>query len=236
MLPCSTTWPPPHGIATLRPGQFVTIQAGTPDPQGNCALIAAGTGLGEALMIRSGHDMIVSPSEGGHADFAPKDEQQIALLRFLQERYGHASWERVISGNGLKNLYDCLAAGPDFEVPACLAERIGQAEDPAAVIAESALQRTSAICVQAMALFMRAYGAEAGNLALKALAAGGVYIAGGIAPKILPAFQAYHFLDAFLDKGRFSAFMAEIPVHVILEPRTALQGAAAHLLRIHDRG
>lgn len=125
-----------HGIATLRPEQFVTLQPGTPDPQGNCALIAAGTGLGEALMIRSGHDMTVSPSEGGHADFAPRDERQIALLRYLQEQYGHASWERVVSGHGLKNLYDFLASGPDFRVPTWLAGRIEQAEDPAAIIAD----------------------------------------------------------------------------------------------------
>lgn len=219
-----------HGIDTLVPEQLVVINAGEPDPAGNMALIAAGTGLGEAMMIRTANGMHVSASEGGHADFAPNDEAQIVLLRYLRASQQHVSWERVVSGPGLKNIYDALRGGMGFQEPAWLRERIVEIDDPAATIAESALNKTSAICIRAMELFVAAYAAEAGNLALKALSTGGLYIGGGIAPKLLPLFEQPAFMTAFLNKGRFSELLAKMPVKVILEPKTALRGAAVYLV------
>lgn len=221
-----------HGIATLAPDQFAVVNEGNPDLAGNIALIAAGTGLGEALLIPANGGMHVSASEGGHADFAPHDEEQIALLRFLQTRHEHVSWERVVSGNGLKSIYDFLKSDMGFQEPAWLTEQFVHTDDHAAVITESALHETSGICIRAMDIFMAAYGAEAGNLALKALSTGGFYIGGGIAPKILPKFFEGTFISAFLNKGRFAPLLAEMPVKVILEPKTALRGAAAYC---HDK-
>lgn len=218
-----------YGIDTLAPEQLVVINAGEPDPAGNMALIAAGTGLGEAMLIRTENGMHVSASEGGHADFAPNDEAQIALLRYLRASQPHVSWERVVSGPGLKNIYDALKNAMGLQEPAWLSGRFLEMDDPAATIAESALNETSEICVRAMEIFMTAYGAEAGNLALKALSTGGLYIGGGIAPKILPLFQKPTFMTAFLNKGRFAELLGKVPVKVILEPKTALRGAAAYL-------
>lgn len=219
-----------YGIATLIEQQLVVINAGEPDPAGNMALIAAGTGLGEAMMIRTANGMHVSASEGGHADFAPNDESQIALLRYLKSSQQHVSWERVVSGPGLKNIYDALKA-MGLPEPDWLKERFKETNDPAAVISESALNESSEICKRALEMFMAAYAAEAGNLALTALATGGVYIGGGIAPKLLPLFKAQStFMTAFLNKGRFAELLAKVPVKVILEPKTALRGAAAYLI------
>ncbi|HEY3326410.1 MAG TPA: glucokinase [Novimethylophilus sp.] len=218
-----------HGIATLTPEQLAVINAGVPDPTGNIALIAAGTGLGETMLIHTNSGMHVSASEGGHADFAPQDEEQIALLRFLPPHHEHVSWERIVSGNGLKNIYDFLKSGRRFQEPDWLAELMAQGNNPAATIAESALNETTEICVRAMEIFMATYGAEAGNLALKAMSTGGLYIGGGIAPKILPLFYEHAFISAFLNKGRFAPLLAGMPVKVILEPKTALRGAAAYL-------
>ena len=215
-----------YGIDTLAPDQLFVINAGEPDPTGNMALIAAGTGLGEAMMIRTAHGMHVSASEGGHADFAPNDEAQIVLLRYLRASQRHVSWERVVSGPGLKNIYDALRDVMGFQQPAWLCERFVEMGDPAAAIAEAARYESAEICVRAMELFMTAYGAEAGNLALKALSTGGLYIGGGIAPKILPLFQKPAFMAAFLNKGRFAELLTKVPVIVILEPKTALRGAA----------
>jgi len=193
------------------------------------ALIAAGTGLGEAMLIQTANGIHVSASEGGHADFAPNDEAQIALLRYLRANQPHVSWERVVSGPGLKSIYDALKDDIGMQEPAWLHERFIEMGDPAATIAESALNKTSEICVRAMDIFMAAYGAEAGNLALKALSTGGLYIGGGIAPKILPLFQQPVFMTAFLNKGRFAELLVKVPVKVILEPKTALRGAAVYL-------
>ena len=224
-----------HGIATLQPNQLVTIQEGRADHDGNRALIAAGTGLGEALLIQTPYGMHVAASEGGHADFAPKDETQVALWRHLRDRYGHVSWERVVSGNGLKHIYDFLLHDMHLDEPPWLRARFAQGQDPAAIITESALGKTSDTAMQTLDIFMCAYGAAAGNLALKTLATGGIYIGGGIAPKILPAFFEGAFLRAFHDKGRYTPMMAGIPVHVILEPKAALHGAAVYLDHLHER-
>jgi glucokinase len=216
-----------HGALVLPAAALVTLQAGVPRA-GNAALIAAGTGLGEALLVRDGTRFIVSASEGGHADFAPRTDLEIELLRFLGKEFGHVSYERVLSGPGIHNVYRCLRARGSPE-PAWLTARL-EKEDPGAVITEVALAGGDPVCVQTLELIVSVYGAEAGNLALRALAVGGIFIAGGIGPKIATALGDGRFMQAFRDKGRFAGFMAAIPVHLVLEPRTALLGAA-HVAR-----
>ncbi len=225
------------GIATLAPEQFFTLNPGRPHPDGNRALIAAGTGLGMAMLIRdNGHDHDherVLASEGGHMDFAPRGAEQIALLHHLAARHGHVSVERVVSGPGLANIYDFLKARGEEE-PDWLAERFEANADRSAVIAQAGLSGETAICVKALDLFLSAYGAAAGNLALLALATGGVYLGGGIAPRLIEAFPASGFMAAFAEKGRFAGLLADVPVHLVLEPKTALFGAANQALRRRD--
>ncbi len=192
---------------------------------GTQALIAAGTGLGMAKLLPDGTGLEVAASEGGHADFAPRNEEEVALWRFLAARHGRVSVERVVSGHGLVNIYAFLrdrgTAEPDW-----LIARLDAAADPAAVIAQAALSDEAAICVKALDLFLSAYGAVAGNLALTALATGGLYIGGGIAPKLIKAFPQSGFMTAFTDKGRLTGMLRDVPVRVALEPKTALRGAA----------
>jgi glucokinase len=189
-------------------------------------VIAAGTGLGEALIIRDGEHVTVVPSEGGHADFAPGSEVQVELLRYLWAQFGpHASWERVLSGPGLLNVYRFLRQFRRQPEPPALTERMAR-EDPTAVVSQAALAGTDPVAVEALDLFVSMYGAQAGNLALEALAVSGVFVAGGIAPKILPRLTTGAFMAAFRAKGRFATLLAGIPVRVALEPRSALLGAA----------
>jgi glucokinase len=218
-----------YGIATLAPNQLATINEGIPIKNGNMALIAAGTGLGEAILLHTNNGYHVSASEGGHADFAPHNENEITLLRHLTARYGHVSWERVVSGPRLKNIYDFLKTSQRATEPAWLGELLAQGGDASAIIANGALDGKADICTQALDIFMSAYGAEVGNLALKSLSTGGLYIGGGIAPKILIKFYEEAFVTSFLNKGRFSTLLAEMPLKVILESKTALRGAAAFL-------
>ncbi len=218
------------GIATLPPGQFFTLNPGQPLPGGNQALIAAGTGLGMAMLFDDGADYRVSASEGGHVDFAPRNEDEVGLLRFLAARHGRVSVERVVSGRGLAAIYDFLKDS-GMDEPDGLAARLDAAADRAAAIAQTGASGEAAICVKALELFLSAYGAAAGNLALMALATGGLYIGGGIAPKLIDALPKSGFMTAFADKGRFSGLLDQVPVRVILEPRTALYGAAAYALR-----
>ena len=219
-----------YGIATLNPDQLVTLNEGKRKKAGNMALIAAGTGLGEAIMFPTGEGYRVSASEGGHADYAPRNDREIDFFRYLLNRHGRISYERVVSGPGLYNIYCFLKESGRFPEPAWLADRLAREPDASAVIARSALNHEAGICVTALDQFVSIYGAEAGNLALKALATGGIYIGGGIAPKILPKISEGGFMSAFLDKGRFSGLLADIPVRVIMEPKTALRGAAAYML------
>jgi glucokinase len=217
-----------YGIAELGPDQIYTLSDGDSSQIGNRALISAGTGLGEAFMIFDGRDHVPYPSEGGHADFAPRNEDEFDLLRFLRHKYnGRVSFERVVSGQGITNCYEFFREVRGLEEPAWLAERMAT-EDPNAVIAESALKATSEICVKAVDMFVSAYGAEAGNLALKVLSVGGFYVGGGIAPRILEKIKDGTFMRAFTDKGRLSQLLVNMPVRVILESRTALIGAAAY--------
>jgi len=217
-----------YGVAELAPDQIYTLAEGDSSQVGNRALIAAGTGLGEGLLIWNGHSHVPYPSEGGHSDYAPRNEDEIDLLRFLKQKYdGRISFERVVSGMGLTNVYDFLSEVRGMEVPKWLGARM-TAEDPNAVITECALAAKSEICEKALDMFVSAYGAEAGNLALKVLSVGGVYLGGGIAPRILEKLKDGTFMKAFTDKGRLSQLLINMPVRVILESRAALLGAAAY--------
>jgi glucokinase len=213
-----------HGVLALEERDFAVLNAGTAEA-GNAAVISAGTGLGEAGLYWDGQAHHPFACEGGHADFAPRDEVEAELMLYLRRRHGHASWERVLSGPGLHNLYDFLRDTGRGEERAALRERL-QHEDPAAVISELALANADPLCSRALDLFVSLYGAEAGNLALKILAVGGVYVGGGIAPKILERLKGPAFLASFTSKGRMKPLLEAMPVRVVLNDRTALLGAA----------
>ena len=218
-----------YGIPELAPGAIHVIHPGDPGAVGHRGLVAAGTGLGEALLIwdsaRSRHVPI--PSEGGHCDFAARTDEEIKLLNYLRRTLnGRVSFERVVSGIGIKNVYAFLRDDQNMEEPAWLRERLAH-EDPNAVIGTCAEDGSSPLCAEAIRIFASAYGAEAGNLALKVLAMGGIYLGGGIAPKILKTLGSGVFTQAFLDKGRLSPLLQAIPVRVILDDTCALLGAAA---------
>ena len=214
-----------HGLAALPPTSLVTLQAGQPRP-GNIALIAAGTGLGEALLIWDGRSHQVISSEGGHADFAPRTELEMDLLRFLTKEFGHVSYERILSGPGFFNVYRFLRDTGRAPEPAWLTEKLKAGSDPTAVIGPAAVEGRDPLCVATLDLFLAIYGAEAGNLALKVLSVGGVYIGGGIAPRFRAKIEYGAFIAAFRAKGRFGQLMEAMPVHLVLESRTALLGAA----------
>jgi glucokinase len=215
-----------YGIPTLRPDELLSINPEAAlHQEGNRALIAAGTGLGEAGMMWDGVAHRPFSSEGGHASFAPNDAIGDELLSFLRKEFGHVSWERVLSGMGLKNLYRFFRQRSGAPEPAWLAEAL-RTGDLAAVVTKVGLENSDPVCVATIDCFTRNYGAEAGNLGLKMLALGGIYIGGGIAPKILPKMQSSLFLDAYHHKGRMSPLLRSAPVYVILNDKTALQGAA----------
>ena len=213
-----------HGLLTLPPRDLERLQGGKAR-KGNMVLIAAGTGLGEAILVWDGARHRVVPSEGGHADFAPRGDLETDLLRFLRKEFGHVSYERVLSGPGLYNIYRFLRETSDAPEPPWLADRLRNG-DPGAVISEVALAGGHPLCVTALELFVSIYGSEAGNLALKALAVGGVFVGGGIAPKIRAKLMDGTFLAAFADKGRYRDLMASIPVRLVLNPQAPLLGAA----------
>lgn len=215
-----------YGILTLEKDEFYTLNEGTMRSSGNKALIAAGTGLGQALLYDNGRHFHPLPSEGGHADFAPRNELEIELLRYLLSRFGHVSYERVISGPGLLNIYRFLKDVRKMEEPAWLAERLLAADDESAVISKAGLAKEAPICTQALDLFVSAYGAEAGNLALRAKSVRGLYVGGGIAPKIIDELKEGIFMRAFVDKGRYTDMLAATPVYVVLNEQAALRGAA----------
>jgi len=214
-----------HGIALLEESDFVVLNPGIPSSTGNRALISAGTGLGEAGLYADGRGGYHPfPSEGGHVDFAPRNELEIDLLRYLTGRFEHVSYERVLSGPGLHNVYQFLRETGRGEEPAWLAEQIAQG-DPSAAISKSALEGTSSICVQALDIFVSLYGAEAGNLTLKMLATGGTYVGGGIAPKIIRKLSSTAFMKSFYGKGRVGSVLKDVPVRVITNDKAALFGA-----------
>jgi glucokinase len=213
------------GMLQLGPSDRCVLQAGVPR-KGNIAVIAAGTGLGEAMLYWDGERHHPMASEGGHADFAPRNDLEGGLLAFLRKEFGHVSYERVLSGPGLFNLYRFLRDTGEAKEPRWLGERL-EKEDPGAVVSEVGLAGADPLCAKALDLFVSIYGAEAGNLALKSLAVGGVFVGGGIAPKILQRLASGGFISAFCGKGRFASLMATIPVHLSLNPRVPLMGAAA---------
>lgn len=213
------------GIGVLERDDLAVLNAGAPDAEGNQAIISAGTGLGEAGLTWDGTQHRPFATEGGHTTFAPRNELEMALLRYLMARYEHVSFERVLSGPGLVNIYTFLRDTGRGEETTWLAQQMQQ-QDPPAIIARAALEGKSALCVQALDLFVSLYGAEAGNLALKVMATGGVFIGGGIGPKIIQKLKGPAFLDAFIGKGRMRALLQAMPVQVILNDRTALLGAA----------
>ena len=214
-----------YGIRALEDKDFVVLNAGSSNPIGNAAVISAGTGLGEAGSYWDGSRYHPFACEGGHSDFAPRSELEIDLLKYLIEKFGHASWERVVSGPGLHNIFDFLRDTGRSEAPAWLTDEMRE-KDPSAVISQAALEGKSELCVHALDMFISCFGAEAGNLALKFLATGGVFVGGGIAPKIIQKLSEKTFVDAFTDKGRFKHVLESIPVRVILNDKTALLGAA----------
>lgn len=223
-----------HGILLLRPDELVTLNAGTPPTHKQAiALIAAGTGLGESILFWDGTAYRPMPSEGGHTDFAPNSDQEIELLRYVRSQYLHVSYERVVSGPGLVAIYEYLRDAKKNE-PTWLAEKI-KAGDPAAEIAEAGLKGQAEIARQALDLFASIYGAEAGNLALKAMAINGVYVGGGIAPKLLAKLKDGDFMKAFINKGRYKRLMSQIPVHVVMNQKTGLLGAASMAARLRQR-
>ena len=224
-----------YGIFTLEPDEFLCLNEGVARRPGNKALIAAGTGLGETILYDDGRNYHPIASEGGHADFAPRDELEIELLRFLIPNFGHVSYERVVSGPGIFNIYSFLKDRGGLEEPSWFAEKISASSDPSALISQAALAGEPKICVKTLDIFVSAYGAEAGNLALKGKALGGVYIGGGIAPKIQKKLRDGTFVRAFIDKGRYKELLSSIPVYVILNDEAALRGAAYYAsLGAHD--
>jgi glucokinase len=212
------------GIGALSPQDLVPLNRVGPSA-GNQAVVAPGTGLGEAGLFWNGTQHQVFACEGGHADFAPQGDLQIELLEFLVARYGHVSYERVLSGPGLINVYEFLRKKGCGDEAAGLAAELGKG-DAAATISHAALSGTSRLAEQALDLWISVYGAEAGNMALKAMATGGVFLAGGISPKILPKLTGPAFMKAFLDKGRLRPLLENIPVQVITNDKAGLLGAA----------
>lgn len=224
-----------YGIASLGPSDFAVLNEGESDPDGNEALIAAGTGLGEAGLHWEGDWHRPFPSEGGHVDFAPTNETELDLLTYLWNELDRVSYERVVSGPGLYSIYRFLESSGRGEEPPWLAEEIAAAEDPSPVISQHGLSGRSALCARALDLFVSVYGAEAGNLALKLLATAGVFVGGGIAPKILPKLQEGRFMERFVAKGRMKPLLEGVPVRVILNEQCGLFGAA-RLADLHRRG
>jgi glucokinase len=214
-----------HGVRGLGPADLVTLQAGEPNERGTIALIGAGTGLGEAFVTRGGHAYEVHSSEGGHASFGATTERECGLLAALARKFGHVSAERVVSGPGLVSIYRYLADVGEAQEQARVRQRMEDA-DPSAVISEEGLAGTDHLSERALAMFVSAYGAQAGNLALTVMATGGVYVAGGIAPRIVPKLRDGTFMTAFRNKGRLSDVLARIPVNIIVNPHTGLIGAA----------
>ena len=222
-----------YGVLELPPEGLATLQVGSAATRGMITVIGAGTGLGEAFVVRGDHpgEEQVVASEGGHADFAPRDDLEIELLRYLRTRYGRVSWERVVSGHGIANVYEFLRDTKVVVESPDVARELSS-QDVGAVIGKHALAGDDALCMRTIDLFLASYGAEAGNLALKGLATGGVYVTGGIAPKLLPLLKGGSFLRSYRDKGRLSSVVERSPVHVVLDQETPLRGAMRVALRM----
>ncbi|MDP1898158.1 MAG: glucokinase [Sulfurimicrobium sp.] len=213
-----------YGIEVLHGDDVVSLQAGEPELHGLRAVLGAGTGLGEGILVWQGAHYQALPSEGGHVDFAPADKIQDGLLRFLRPIFGHVSYERIVSGDGLVKILEYLVeSGVESATPALRKAMLEN--DPAAAISGFGLDGRDPAAVRALDMFIAIYGAQAGNLALTTLARGGVYVAGGIAPKIITRLKNGGFVRAFNDKGRFTALMQRIPLRVVMNPKVGLMGA-----------
>ena len=224
-----------YGMLYLDEYELIDLNPEAKSNKGNCAVIAAGTGLGEAMLYFDKVNYHPIGSEGGHSDFAPLTPQQDALLLWLREHFPlHVSYERVLSGAGIANIYDFLVSTSFACESSCMANTQSN-EDKSARISRCALEKNDPLCVETLRLFVEIYGAEAANLALKSLSLGGVYIGGGIAPKILPFMQSETFLNAFLAKGRFTSMLQSIPIKLSLNPKTALLGSAYYAKNNYEK-
>ncbi len=221
-----------NGVPFLQPNELKTLHQGACDRWGAVAVLAPGTGLGEAFITWDGERYQPQDSEGGHTDFAPTTSRQVRLLNYLLRDMDHVSYESVCSGRGIPNIYHFLKAEEVAEEPTWMADKLADAEDPTPIIANAALEGECELCTRTMDIFVSILGAEAGNMALKVMATGGVYLGGGIPPRILPLLKDARFLKAFFNKGRLAHVVKRIPVHVILNPDIALFGAACHGLEL----
>lgn len=219
------------GLTALGPDDLATVVAGEADPAGNVVLLSPGTGLGEAIIVRGAAGEQVTASEGGHRDFAPRGETQVALYRFLAAQYGHVSYERVCSGVGLVNIHRFLCQHEYEPAPDWLQQEMDEG-DAAGTVSRAGLEHRDDVCSRALDLMIAILAAEAGNLALSVLATGGVYLGGGIPPRILPRLTEGGFARAFAAKGRFHELMANVPVKVILNDEAALLGAARRAMAV----
>jgi glucokinase len=218
-----------HEITNLQPVDLDTLHAGSAVSGGAIAVIAPGTGLGEAFLTWDGKHYRAHPSEGGHTDFAPTNALELEMLRYLQQRFGHVSYERVCSGRGLPNIYSYLKGTGYAEEPRWLADELASSADPTPIIIRGGLDdRPCRLCRLTLDTFGSILAAEAGNLALKILATGGVYLAGGLPRRILSVLRGEGFMEAFKRKGRFADVLDRFPVHVILNPKVGLLGAAIY--------
>jgi glucokinase len=217
-----------YGIDSLSSGDFITLHSGSEDAEGNTAVISASTGLGEAGLLWDGVRQHPFACEGGHADFAARNEIQIELLKYLLSKFKTVSCERILSGPGIKNVYDFLRDTKRGQEPDWLREQMSSAKDPVALISQLALDKKAAICERAMSLFVSVYGAEAGNCALKFMSLGGMFVGGSIAAKNVPLMQGPEFLEAFFDKGRMRSLLEDMPVKIVLNDDAGLLGAARY--------
>jgi glucokinase len=220
-------------IPALMGKELRILNKGRQTKNQNLALMAPGTGLGQAWLIFKGGRYDAVPSEGGHADYSPGEKEELALWAYLNNRFGHVSVERVLSGPGLVNIYQWLKASGRYKEPNWLRKRMEE-KDPAKAVTDAALSRRQPLCNAALSRFVRIFGAVSGNLALTGMATGGVYLGGGIPPKILPTLEEGLFMAAFVDKGRFKQMLENIPVKVILNDRAAMLGAAQYAFQMME--
>ncbi|PYX08545.1 MAG: glucokinase [Acidobacteria bacterium] len=219
-----------YGIDALESNDFITLSEGSEDAEGNRAVISARTGLGMAGLFWDGFRHHPFACEGGHTDFAPRNDLEMELLAYLQKKYGHISCERILSGPGIKNIYDFLREAKKADEPKWLKEQMSAAQDPPALISQLALESKSAICEQTLSMFVSIYGAETGNCALNFMSTGGVFIGGSIAAKIVPKMRDPIFMQSFLDKGRMEPLLREMPVKIVLNDDSGIIGGARYTL------
>ena len=223
-----------YGVPSVGSEDLHTLNKGAAVLGGTLAVLAPGTGLGEAFLTWNRTRYQAHASEGGHVDFGPANQIEIDLLQYLHDKFGHVSYERICSGHGLPNIYTFLKDRGYAVEQGWLADRLKAVDDPTPIIINAALDREKPceLCIATLRIFVSVLGAEAGNLALKVLATGGIYLGGGIPPRIIPALEDEHFMESFTSKGRFSQLLSRIPVHVILNPKIALIGAACYGLEL----